>query len=70
MKWKREESEKHKAKAKVDMYLVSFCLYDLCLRRSLGSFSFSSFALLLLFIFLLFIFFLFQFSPSPYVDPY
>jgi len=28
--------KKHKAKAKVDMYLVSFCLCGLCLRRSLG----------------------------------
>jgi len=36
MKWRREESKKHQAKAKVDMYLVSFCLCGLCLRRSLG----------------------------------
>jgi len=34
MKWKREESKKHKAKE--DMYLVSFCLCGLCLRRSFG----------------------------------
>jgi len=31
MMWKREESKKHKAKAKVDMYLVSFCLFGLFL---------------------------------------
>jgi len=36
MKWKRKESEKHKVKAKVDMYLVSFCLFGLFLRRLLG----------------------------------
>jgi len=29
MKWKREETKKYKAKAKVDMYLVSFCLCGL-----------------------------------------
>jgi len=31
MMWKREESKDHKAKAKVDMYLVSFCLFGLFL---------------------------------------
>jgi len=36
MKWKGEESKKHKVKAKVDMYLVSFCLFGLFLRRLLG----------------------------------
>jgi len=36
MMWKREESKKHKAKAKVDMYLVSFCLFNLFLWRLLG----------------------------------
>jgi len=36
MKWKREESKKQKAKAKIDMYLVSFYLCGLCFRRSLG----------------------------------
>jgi len=36
MMWKREESKMHKEKAKVDMYLVSFCLFDLFLWRLLG----------------------------------
>jgi len=36
MMWKREESKKHKVKAKVDIYLGSFCLFGLFLRRLLG----------------------------------
>jgi len=36
MKWKREESKKHKVKAKVDMYLVSFCLFSFFHWRLLG----------------------------------
>jgi len=33
---KREESKKHKVIAKVDMYLVSVCLFGLFLGRLLG----------------------------------
>ena len=38
MKWKREESKKHKAKAKVDMYLVSFTFVVYALEGHLVSF--------------------------------
>jgi len=40
MMWKREESKKHKVKAKVDMYLVSFCLLVYSLEGYLVSFLF------------------------------
>ena len=36
MKWKREESKKHKVKEKVDIYLISFYLFGLFLGRLLG----------------------------------
>jgi len=36
MKWKREKNKKHKVKAKVDMYLVSFCPFGFFLRKLVG----------------------------------
>ena len=41
MKWKREESKKQKVNAKVDMYLVSFCLLGYSIEGYLSPSSFS-----------------------------
>jgi len=36
MMWRRERIKKHKVKAKVDMYLVSFCHFGLFFWKLLG----------------------------------